>query len=147
MRTPCPGCRHPVPAGRWCNRCGTPLVAPAAPRRPRGRPRRVAALAAAAGVAALVAVAVRSTGPDAVPTPPDPATAIVLPDDAPPPPAPSRRPVALPTPPGERVDVICSDLQQRSVAASELSTQEPGAVVDLVFGTCVVMGPEGVTVP
>ena len=52
-----------------------------------------------------------------------------------------------PEPPGERVEVICSDLSVRSVPVDLLTTDEPGELVELANGTCVVMDPNGVVTP
>ena len=149
--TTCPACRHAVPAGRWCNRCGAALrevaVAPPSPRRRRG-------VVAAVLVALTVGAGALAVALDGGPTAPlarggldD--TAVVLAED---PPAPPLRasPTPGPTPdavPGERVDVICSDLRIRSVPVVTVSTDDPGALVELANGTCVVMDPNGVVVP
>lgn len=141
-RTRCPGCRHVVPTGRWCNRCGAPLVQVAVPRvgsSRRAPPRRV--LVALTGLAAVVAVLwiasarPRSEGPEA---PAD--AAVILAEDAP-------TPSPTTAPPEDRVDVVCSDLRRHSIPVDVLETTEPGALVHLAFGPCVVMGPEGAAVP
>jgi hypothetical protein len=79
------------------------------------------------------------------PAPPVRDPAVVLAEDAPNPPAP-RTPEPRDTP-VPMVDVICSDLQRRSVPAALVGSAEPGALADLSWGPCVVVGPEGVAVP
>lgn len=149
--TTCPDCRTEVPSGRWCNRCGAPLRQPA-PSAPSGRRWGATVATAVAAVAlagAVGAAVVRDPGAD------DPGAGlddggVVLAEDAPQPPAPPptpSRPTPPDEPPGERVDVICSDLRIRSVPLPAVATDEPGALVELANGTCVVMGPNGAVAP
>jgi hypothetical protein len=107
--------------------------------------RDAAAVAGVVGVAGLALVATR-VGPAPL-TADQTDTAVVLAEDPPPPPAPTPTTPSPPSPPEERVDVICSDLRVRSVPVSEVSTDVPGELVELANGPCVVMGPEGATVP
>lgn len=145
-RTPCPDCRHDVPAGRWCNWCGAGLGAPrderAVPRVPVG----VMSSGAAALIVAGAALVGWGSGADPGP-PPAPPAAVVLPEEVPAP-RPGRS-IAVPDrgPPVERVAVICSDLRVRSVPVTDVATDVPGELVELANGTCVVMAPEGVVVP
>lgn len=143
----CPGCRHTVPAGRWCNRCGSALSDVATARSSGRAPWGTRALAGTGAAVAVVALLWGGPGPATPPaTSADVDTAVVLADDARPAPAPER--FSPPdVPPEDRTTVVCSDLQQRSVPTAELSTDEPGAVVALGDRPCVVMDPEGVTVP
>lgn len=145
--TTCPDCRHPVPRGRWCNRCGAALSAVPAPR-----PRRVPTTALAAGAVVLVglglgvAVANRDL-------PDDPTSgrdaAVVLAEDPPAPPAPTATPTprSTPSPSGPTVRVLCSDLSERSVPTAQVGWPETGGLVELANGTCVVMGWEGTIAP
>lgn len=143
----CPGCRHAVPAGRWCNRCGSALADVATPQ-PPDQSGRVAGAFIALGVVATVGVLWGGGGTEdpSVAASADVDTAVVLADEARIAPAPDPG-VPSPVPPEDRTTVVCSDLQQRSVPTAELSTDEPGAVVALGDRPCVVMAPEGVTVP
>lgn len=149
--TRCPDCRHAVPAGRWCNRCGTPLGDETTPA-PSGRaggPSWVPRVATVVGVAAIGGVLLWG-GPRSVPSPEtreDVDSAVLLADDARTAPSPAPRPAATPVPPGPRTNVVCSDLKTRSVLTADLDTDEPGELVQLGDRTCVVARPEGVTVP
>lgn len=142
--TSCPDCARGVPSGRWCNRCGA-LLEPVA----RSFPERTStAVVAAVGAGVLLGVlgAVVVATPDRpAPAPPVQDPAVVLAEDAPTPPRPTApAPRDTPVP---MVDVICSDLQRRSVPASLVGSTEPGDLADLTWGPCVVIGPEGVAVP
>lgn len=149
--TRCPDCRHAVPAGRWCNRCGTPLEdgtaqAASGPATPSWVPRVLAASGAAAIGGVLLWGGAPSSQPrDASPEGVD--SAVVLADDARPALPPDAGPSVSPVPPGRRTNVLCSDLKPRSVPTADLDTDEPGELVQLGDRTCVVMRPEGVTVP
>ncbi len=147
--TSCPTCRHEVPAGRWCNRCGGPLADLVAP--PRARRRWLVPAAGGTAVAAALAAVVVLGRPDAAPTAAPSAlddTAVVLAEDPPAPPSPTpTRPTSPPLPPSQRVDVICSDLRVRSVPVDAVSSTVPGELVELSAGTCVVMDQPGVVVP
>lgn len=147
--TRCPACRHTVPAGRWCNRCGTPLADRAAPGEsaavPSWAPRVLAALVAAAVGGVLLWGGARSWPQAASRGEVD--GAVVLADDARGVPPPDLQTSASPVPPGARTNVLCSDLQPRSVPTADLDTDEPGELVHLGDRTCVVMRAEGVTLP
>lgn len=149
----CPDCGRDVLAGRWCNRCGAALERPVADA-PSGRRWGVAILVALVGLAGVGSVATTLAADDRpAPTAAEALddTPVVLAQDPPPPPAPTptptRRSTAPATPPGERVDVICSDLKVRSVPLTAVATDEPGELVELANGTCVVMGPNGAVAP
>lgn len=105
-------------------------------------------LALALGAAVWVAGAERVSAPG--PVAQDLDTAVVLDEDAlaPPPTPVAPSPSATPTvPPEDRTTVVCSNLQQRSIPTAELSTDEPGAVVQVGSRSCVVARPEGAVVP
>ena len=68
---------------------------------------------------------------------------VVLAEDPPAPPPRS----ASPSPAVRHVRVICSDLSTRSVPVTAVETDEPGELVELANGTCVIMGPNGAMVP
>lgn len=158
---PCPECRHDVPVAPWCNWCGARLAGPA--REPPGSEGRrwgrlVGAIAVAVGVGVVgVGVATSTGGPgdtsrsaegevvlDGPVRSPDRAGAVLVARPGGPPldPVPSEQ-----APPEPRTDVVCSDLQVRSVPTDELATTEEGELVELAHGPCVVMGPEGAAVP
>lgn len=102
--------------------------------------RWVVGVALAGLVALLAVVVVASARPPS--EGPDPAAdaAVILAEDAP-------TPSPTSTPREDRVDVVCSDLRRHSIPVDVLETTEPGALVHLAFGPCVVMGPEGAAVP
>lgn len=152
-RATCPDCGRDVLPGRWCNRCGAALERPAADA-PSGRRWGLAILAALVGLAGVGTVATTLADDDGpAPTAAEVVddTPVVLAEDPPAPPAPTptptRRPTVPVTPAGERVDVICSDLKVRSVPLAAVATDEPGELVELANGTCVVMGPNGAVAP
>lgn len=147
---PCPECRHTVPAGRWCNRCGTPLddgTAPAESR--RAMPSWVLPVLGALGAVAVGGLVLWGGAPSQPPaaSAEEVDSAVVLADDARTAPSPAPEPSVSPVPPGPRTNVVCSDLKPRSIPTAELDTDEPGELVQLGDRTCVVMRPEGVTVP
>ncbi len=107
----------------------------------------VVSVLAGLGVAGALATTLGDAGPVTPTAGESLDSAVVLAEDPPAPPSPSPRPTPLSEPPGVRVDVICSDLSIRSVPTDLLSTDEPGELVELANGTCVVMDPNGVVAP
>lgn len=142
-RTSCPDCVRDVPSGRWCNRCGA-LLPPVGGTRPERAPRFAAAAAGVGLALGVVGVVLASAPRPEAHAPPVRDPAVVLAEDAPTPPPASPRAREAPVP---MVDVVCSDLQRRSVPAELVGSTDPGALADLSWGPCVVMGPEGVAVP
>jgi hypothetical protein len=136
-----PRVRGEVPAARWCNWCGAPLRAPSTPTTGRHRiAARVAGVAIALAGAAAVVTVVTSAPPTAGAADDAP---VVLAEDVGPPPA----AVVSPSSTESRTDVVCSDLRRRSVPTRLLDDTEPGTLAQLSWGPCVVIGPEGATLP
>lgn len=133
-RQPCPECRRDVPVAPWCNRCGARLAEPVH-ERPGVAGRRwgrlVGAVAVVVGLGVVgVGVATSTGGGGEADRPAEGEVVLDGPAAAEP-----------------RTDVVCSDLRVRSIPTAELETTQPGELVELAHGPCVVMGPEGAAVP